>query len=200
MNATNIFIKFNNCFLSFYSFTKIGCYKPTPLKWISPSRFRQIGKETWKFYLQLFFSFSSSFFLGMVTPLHLTHYDPLVLGNSLRRLYDLERVLLIGEIFTSIQILHRYLLFRHTQTLLQLRDMKHVVHIRQLWWQLQLIGHSTSLLRNIEQSTEHRCELSSYLEMAQTSHRWHLEVHKISNFKIQLPSRMIGIALPSWLL
>jgi hypothetical protein len=54
----------------------------------------------------------------------------------------------------------------HTQTFLQLRDMEHVVQIRQLWWQLQLIGYFTSLLHNLEWANEPRCELASYLEMA----------------------------------
>jgi hypothetical protein len=45
-----------------------------------------MGKETWKLYLQLFFSFPSSFFLGMVTPLHLAHLHSLVSSNSLGRL------------------------------------------------------------------------------------------------------------------
>jgi hypothetical protein len=37
--------------------------------------------------------------------------------------------------------------------------------------QLQLIGYFTSLLQNLEWSNEPQCELASYLEMVQTSHR-----------------------------
>jgi hypothetical protein len=43
-------------------------------------------KKSWKPCLQLFFSFPTSFFLGMVTPLHLAHLDFLVPRNSLGRL------------------------------------------------------------------------------------------------------------------
>jgi hypothetical protein len=58
-----------------------------------------------------------------------------------------------------------------------------------------LVRYSTSLLQNLEWSNEPRCELASDLEMTQTSHRRHLEVHKISHFKAQLSSPMIDVAL-----
>jgi hypothetical protein len=107
----------------------------------------------------------------MVTLLHLAHLNLLVSRNSLGCLQDPDTVLLITEIFFSIQILHWYLLFTHPQTFLQLRDMEHIMHIRQLWWQLQLVSHFTSLLQNLEWSNEPRCELASDLEMTQTSYR-----------------------------
>jgi hypothetical protein len=49
--------------------------------------------------------------------------------------------------------------------------MKHIVHICQLWWQLQFISYFSSLLSNLEWSDEPRHELASYLKIAQTSHR-----------------------------
>jgi hypothetical protein len=57
------------------------------------------------------------------------------------------------------------------QIFLQLRDMEHVMHMGQLWWQLQLVSYFTSLLQNLEWSNELWCELASYLETVQTSHR-----------------------------
>jgi hypothetical protein len=70
--------------------------------------------------------------------------------------------------------------------------MEHIMHIRQLWWQLQSIGYFTSLLHNLERSNESRCELAWYLETVKTSHRWHLEVHKTPNLKDQLSSAYIA--------
>jgi hypothetical protein len=64
-----------------------------------------------------------------MAPLHLAHLNLLVLSNSLRRFQDLDRILLIRKILFSIQIFHRQLLFRHTQTFLELRDMEYVMHI-----------------------------------------------------------------------
>jgi hypothetical protein len=58
-----------------------------------------------------------------------------------------------------------------------------------------LVSYFTSLLQNLEWPNEPRCELALDLEMTQTSHRRHLEVHKISHFKAQLSSPMIGVAL-----
>jgi hypothetical protein len=80
------------------------------------------------------------------------------------------------------------------QTFLQLRYMEYIMHVRQLWRKLQLVSHFTSLLQNLEWSNEPRCRLASDLEMMQTSHRRHLEVHKISHFKAQLSSPMITVA------
>jgi hypothetical protein len=59
----------------------------------------------------------------------------------------------------------------HMQTFLQLRDMEYVMHIRQLWRQLQLVSYFTSLLQNLKWSNESWCELASYLETTQTSYR-----------------------------
>jgi hypothetical protein len=69
------------------------------------------------------------------------------------------------------------------------------MHVTQLRRQLQLVSHFTFLLQNLEWSNEPRCELASDLETTQTSHRRHLEVHKIFQFKAQLSSPMIGVAL-----
>jgi hypothetical protein len=82
----------------------------------------------------------------MMAPLHLAHLDSHVPRNSLGRLQNLDGVLWIRKIFFSIIVFHGYLLFRHTQTFLQLRDMEHIMHIRQLRRQLQLVSYFTSLL------------------------------------------------------
>jgi hypothetical protein len=119
----------------------------------------------------------------MVTPLHLAHLDPLIPCDSLGRLSNLDRVLLVRKIFLSIQVFHRQLLFRYSQTLLQLIYVKYIMHVRQLWRQLQLVGYFTSLLQNLELSNDPRCEIASDLEMTQTPHSSYLEVNKISNFK-----------------
>jgi hypothetical protein len=59
------------------------------------------------------------------------------------------------------------------------------------------LNTSLSPFCDIERTKEPGCELASYLEMAQTSHGGHLEVHVISNFKTQFSSLMVGIALLS---
>jgi hypothetical protein len=125
---------------------KIRVLQTYPLKGISSPRFGWIRKETWKLCLQLFFYLPSTFFLDMMALLHLAHLDPLIPGKSYGHLQNLDGVLLIREIFFSIQVFHRYLLFRHTQTFLQLRDMEYIMHIRQLCRQLQLVSYFTSLL------------------------------------------------------
>jgi hypothetical protein len=63
------------------------------------------------------------------------------------------------------------------------------MHIRQLQWQLQLTTYFTSLLQNLEWCNEPRCEFTTYLEMAQTSHTansypnfFHIAGHKLSSY------------------
>jgi hypothetical protein len=75
--------------------------------------------------------------------------------------------------------------------------MEYIMHVRQLRWHLQLVIYFTTLFQNLEWSNEPRCELVSDLETMQTPHRWHHEVHKISHFKAQLSSPIIGVALLS---
>jgi hypothetical protein len=128
----------------------------------------------------------------MMASLHLAHLDLLVPHNSFRHLWNFDGVLLVRKIFFSIQVFHSQLLF--TQAFLQLRYMKYVMHTWQLRRQLQLVSCFTSLLQNLEWNYKPRCELASDLEMMQTTHRRHLEVHKIFHFKAQLSSPMIGVA------
>jgi hypothetical protein len=80
-------------------------------------------------------------------------------------------ILLIIKVFFSVQVFHSQLLFGHAQTLIQMRYMKYIMHVRQLRRQLQLVVYFTSLLQNLEWSNEPRCELASNLEMTQTPHR-----------------------------
>jgi hypothetical protein len=89
---------------------KTGCYNPTSLKMnLALERNR---KEIQKLCLQFFFSLPSSFFLGVVSPLHLAHPD-LISGEPLGRVQNPDMILLIREIFTSTQIFHGDLIFRH---------------------------------------------------------------------------------------
>jgi hypothetical protein len=107
----------------------------------------------------------------MMAPFYLAHLNLFILSDTLRCFLNLDRILLIGKILSSIQVFHWQLLFRHTQTFLQLRYTEYVMHVRQLRWQLQLVSYFASLLQNLERSNEFWCELASNLEMTQTSHR-----------------------------
>jgi hypothetical protein len=86
-------------------------------------------------------------------------------------LQNLDSVLLVRKIFFNIQVFHRQFLFRYSHILLHLRYVKYIMHVRQLWQQLQLVDYFTSLLQNLEWSNEPQCELTSDLETTQTSHR-----------------------------
>jgi hypothetical protein len=57
--------------------------QPTPLRVNLASRFRQIGKDIWKFCLHLIFFFPCGFVFGIVTPLHFAHLVVIILGDFL---------------------------------------------------------------------------------------------------------------------
>jgi hypothetical protein len=60
-----------------------GITNEPPLGWILSPRFRQIGEDIGELCLQFIFFFPSSFFLGMITPLHFAYLIPIIPGDFL---------------------------------------------------------------------------------------------------------------------
>jgi hypothetical protein len=135
----------------------------------------------------------------MVAPLNLAHRNLLVPSNSFGRFQQLNRILLIGQIFACNQIFQWDLFFRYSQTFLQLWHMEHIVYNREPWGQFQLIGHFDLLLQDFKQSNKSGGKLSSNFESTKDSHRWHLEIYIISNFKSQISSPTVYITFLAWL-
>jgi hypothetical protein len=89
-----------NVVLNWQSFiiAKGGCYRPTPLKGISPMRFKSDGKKLWVIYSKFFFMLPGSFAFGMVTPLHLAHLDDLAANDSFCCIQNPYRSLIVCQI------------------------------------------------------------------------------------------------------
>jgi hypothetical protein len=75
--------------------------------------------------------------------------------------------------------------------------MKHIVHIGMLWWQFQLIGDLSSVVKDFERSNVLRCQLTLYLETMKPSHRQNLQVHKITDLECEISSSIVGIVFMS---
>jgi hypothetical protein len=87
------------------------CYQPTPLKMNLVLEIQTDQKRNLEILPSTLLPFPCSFFLGMMAPLHLAiliFLFRITLSNN-------------SKIFFSIQVVHGQLLFRHTQTFLQLR-------------------------------------------------------------------------------
>jgi hypothetical protein len=74
-----------NALLAWQNFIiqKVGVTNLPPLKGISPSRFKSIGKGLWVIRSEFFFMLPGSFVFVVVTPLYFAHLDDFTASHSL---------------------------------------------------------------------------------------------------------------------
>src|SRR3954471_23122762 len=94
---------------------------------------------------KIVFSLPSGFFFSVVATLNFAELDGLATSLSLSCFQNLDRLLLIGQVTFQMNFLKRYSIIprslRHFRvTLLQLTNMKHIVHCRKNFWQLNFIS------------------------------------------------------------
>jgi hypothetical protein len=77
----------------------------------------------------------------MMIPPDFAHSDGLPSSDSVCGLKDLRWLLNVGEVLLDFKTFNWQLLFWHSQTLLQLKHMKNIMHGRQILWQTELVGH-----------------------------------------------------------
>jgi hypothetical protein len=118
-----------------------GVTNLSPLKESRPRDSGLVSKELRVFGHQITFTLPSCFFLGVVIPSDFAHSDGLPSGDSVCSLKDLRWFLCVGQVLLDFKTFHWQLLFWHSQTLLQLRYMKDIMHGGQILWQTELIGH-----------------------------------------------------------
>jgi hypothetical protein len=110
-----------------------GITNLSPLKESRPRNSRLASKELGIFGHQIVFTLPSCLFFRVMTPSDFAHSDSLPSGDSVCSLNDLRWPLNIGQIFLDFKTFHWQLLFWHTQTFLQLRHMKYIMHGRQIF-------------------------------------------------------------------
>jgi hypothetical protein len=118
-----------------------GVTNLSPLKESRPRDLVLANKELRVFGHQIIFTLPGCFFLGVVIPSDFAHSDGLLSGDSVCSLKDLRWFLCVGQVLLDFKTFHWQLLFWHSQTLLQLRHMKDIMHDGQILWQTELIGH-----------------------------------------------------------
>jgi hypothetical protein len=126
-----------------------GVTNLSPLKESRPRDSRLASKKLRVFDHQIIFALPGCFFLRVVIPSDFTHFDGLPSGDFVCSLKDLCWFFCVGQILLDLQTFDWQLLFWHTQTLLQLRHMKNIMHSRQIFWQAELIGHFSTPCENL---------------------------------------------------
>jgi hypothetical protein len=71
----------------------LWCYKPTPLKGISPSRFRRAQKQLEVICSEIFIVLPGSFIFRMVSPLNIAHLNNLITSHLLCRIQNFNQSL-----------------------------------------------------------------------------------------------------------
>jgi hypothetical protein len=126
-----------------------GVTNLSPLKESRPRDSRLASKELRVFSHQIIFTLPGCFFLSVVTPSNFAHFDSLPPGDSVYSLKNLRWLLYVGQVLLDFKTFHWQLLFWNTQTLLQLRYMKDIMHCGQTFWQTELIGHFSTPCENL---------------------------------------------------
>jgi hypothetical protein len=126
-----------------------GVTNLSPLKESHPQDSRLASKEFRVFGHQIIFTLPGCFFLRVVTPYDFAHSDSFPPGDSVYSLKNLRWLLYVGQVLLDLQTFHWQLLFWHTQTLLQLRHVKDIMHCGQAFWQTKLIGLFSTPCENL---------------------------------------------------
>jgi hypothetical protein len=126
-----------------------GVTNLSPLKESRPRDSRLANKEFRILGHQIIFTLTGCFFLKVVTPSDFAHRDRFPPGDSVCSLKNLRWLLYVSQILLDLQTFHWQLLFWHTQTLLQLRHVKDIMHCRQAFWQTELIGYFSTPCENL---------------------------------------------------
>jgi hypothetical protein len=134
-----------------------GVTNLSPLKESRPRDSGLASKELRIFSHQIIFTLPGFFFLRVVIPSDFAHSDGLPSGDSVCSLKDLRRLLNVGQVLLDFKTFNWQLLFWHSQTFLQLRHMKDIMHIRQIFWQTELLGHFSTPCENLIRTNVARC-------------------------------------------
>jgi hypothetical protein len=126
-----------------------GVTNLSPLKESRPRDSRLASKELRVFSHQIIFTIPGCFFLRVVIPSAFAHSYGLPSGDSICSLKDLRWLLNVGQVLLDFKVFHWQLLFWHSQTLLQLRHMKDIMHCGETLWQTELIVHFSTPCENL---------------------------------------------------
>ena len=104
-------------------------------------------------------------------------------------------VLTIRKVFLEINVLKVDSAVRGLESLAELRDMEHVVHVCKVGGKLKLIGEIASLVDNLERTHVFRGKLPFDTEVTSTFHWRDTELNMVSDLESQITMLTIIVAL-----
>ena len=81
----------------------------------------------------------------MVRPLDFEELDGLITSLPFRFIQDADRMLPVIQILLNVQHFMINPTDRVFEATTELRDMEHIMHIREILWELELVGEISSL-------------------------------------------------------
>ena len=131
----------------------------------------------------------------MVRPLDLEELDGLVTSLPFHFIQDADRMLTVSQILLNVQHFMINPTNRIFEATTELRDMEHIMHIREFLWKLQLVGEITYLSQDSERTNKVRCQFPFYPETANPTEGRDMKVGFITNGIVNLLMILIIVAL-----
>ena len=131
----------------------------------------------------------------MLIPLYLVELDRPSLSNTIFLIQNSDRIFGISQIWFKFHSFNLNILLRHSETLLQLRNMEHIMHSCEMFSKFQAICHFSIPLQNLIWSNVSGCQLSFNTKTVNSLHWWYFQIYKISFGKYQWSPPPIRITL-----
>ena len=144
---------------------------------------------------EMIFKLPSGLLLRMMGPLHLHELHRLVARLALRRLEDTDWVLWIRKIITQLDVTQVHCLLWLLEALLQLRNMKHIVHHRQTLWKLKPKGERSSSLKDTKGADKPRSKLAFDAKAMSSPQRRHSQICQVTDLECHTSMLLVIVSL-----
>src|SRR3954469_112811 len=144
---------------------------------------------------EMIFMLPRCFLLRMMCPLHLEELDGLVASLALGRGKNTDWTLWVRKICTELNLAQVHCLLWLLETLLQLRQVEHIMYHSQAVWKLKAERKRSPSLKNAEWTNESGRQLA-FDPKAVGAPKWrHFEVCEITNFEVNTTVLLVIIGL-----
>ena len=130
----------------------------------------------------------------MMRPLHLEELDALVACATFSLIENENRMLMVGEVFLEINRLVINSTAWIFEALLELRHVKNIVHLGELFWKFQPVGKFSTSCKNLERTNVSWSQLALDTEALCASHGSDTKIRQITRRIDHVPVRAIIIA------
>src|SRR3954466_670623 len=127
--------------------------------------------------------------------LHLEELEGLVASLALGRIKNTDWTLRVGKVRTQLDLAQVHCLLWLLETLLQLRQVEHIMHHSQAVWKLKAERKRSPSLKDAERTNEPGRQLA-FDPKAVSAPKWrHFEVCEITNFEVNTTVLLVIIGL-----